>query len=446
MAPSERGDGIGVQKVMEGSIAREMGIVAGDRLLSLDEGLPQDLIDWEYAQAGEEIQLHVLTAAGEEVIYEIEKDYDESLGLVLEPEDLSPIRRCQNRCLFCFLDQMPPGLRPGLYVKDDDYRSSFLSGNFITLTNLQGEDWKRIINLKLSPLYISVHAVNPGLRRLLLGHPRAGLIQKQLQHLAGAGIDLHLQCVLVPGLNDGPSLDETISFAATLYPRVQSLAVVPLGLTRYRGDGDGLRAYTSPEAKRLLDRVGAWQRHLVKEKGCPLVHMADEWYMLAQRQVPSRSWYGDYPQLENGVGLVRQFQERLQELAGRQRSRISMEVTLVTGMMAKSLLQDLARLLARNWGVKAQVLPVPNGFFGSEVNVAGLITGRDLEMSLGAAGDPGPLVLLPAVMLDKERRIFLDGVQLEELRRSFPASRMEPVEDLLDIPGLLRQWQTEGAG
>lgn len=411
-----------MEEVRRGSLGKALGLERGDRIVAINGRRLADYVDYRFHCAGEEIAVLVRKADGRELLFEIEKDYDEDLGVTFAGDLFDGLRRCHNACVFCFLHQMPEGLRPSLYVPDDDFRLSFLHGNFITLTNLREEDVERIAAQRLSPLYVSVHATNPEVRQRLMLNRRAGRIMEQLRRLAAAGIELHTQLVLCPGLNDGPELDRSIGDLAALHPQVRSIAAVPAGLTRYRAGLPALRPFTPAEAGRLIDQVEGWQRRLREELGSRLVFAADEFYVLAGRPVPPADHYEGFPQLENGIGLLRTFQDDFRRALARRRARRGARtVTVVTGRSAAATLQELAAEAA-SAGVTARVLPVDNDFFGPHVTVAGLLTGRDIARTLETARaqgwDPGEEVYLPGAAVRSGHGDFLDGWRPEDVARA----------------------------
>ena len=299
-----------VAAVAEGSIAEREGMQPGDQLVSINGHLLRDVIDYRFYGAEEELEI-IVERDGQRLVFQVERGYDEDLGIEFAAPTFDGLRRCNSQCAFCFIAGMPKGMRPSLYVRDDDYRYSFLFGNFITLTNLTEGDWQRLTAQRLSPLYVSVHATDLALRRRILCNPAAPNVMGQLQRLGELGIQLHTQVVLMPGLNEGPALGQTVADLASLYPAVQSMAIVPVGLTRYhRCD---LRPYRPDETGPILDPISAWQREYRKQHGLNLVHASDEWYLLAGHEVPSAQAYDGFPQLENGVGLTRVFLDEWEE-------------------------------------------------------------------------------------------------------------------------------------
>ncbi|HEY74507.1 MAG TPA: DUF512 domain-containing protein [Thermoflexia bacterium] len=371
-----------IAAVAAGTLAERVGLRAGDELLSINGNLLRDLIDARFYSAEERLALRV-RRDGREFEVEAGRSYDERLGLEFAQPTFDGIRRCDNRCEFCFVAQMGPGLRRSLYVKDDDYRYSFLFGNYITLTNLDESDWARIGQQHLSPLYVSVHATDPGLRRRILCNPTAPDIMAQLHRLADLEIEAHTQIVVTPGLNDGVHLDRSITDLADLYPALRSVSVVPVGLTKYhRG---GCRAHTLDEARAVFERVVGWQTRLRERLGVNFAYLSDEWYLRLGENVPPLAAYDGLDLTENGVGLVRQFLS--EPLIPNHESQ-----TLVTGTLFAPLLRQAAAEFAN-----VEVAPVVNRFFGETVTVAGLLTGRDVVAQLQER-DLGDVVALPAAM------------------------------------------------
>lgn len=383
-----------VSAVEPGSIAEALGIQAGDLLLEINGHALRDVLDVQYYGAEEELELRVRRGQ-QEVLLQVERDYDVPLGLDFQSPTFDSMRLCDNRCEFCFVTQMPPGLRRSLYARDDDYRYSVLYGSFVTLTNLTAEDWDRFQEQRLSPLYVSVHAVEPGIRRHTLGRAEIPDIREQLDRLAELGIVVHCQIVLTPGINDGPHLAQTVADLAARHPAVQSIAIVPVGLTRYhRG---GCRRYTAAEARGVIEQVAPWQRTFRRRFGLSLVYLADEWYLLAEDSVPPDEMYDDYPQIENGIGLVRQFLDdsaRLRKVKG---VPTVTSCTLVCGTLMAPLMRQAARDLARALEIQVHVVPVGNRLFGDTVTVSGLLGAEDILAGLQEEA-LGEVVVVPRAM------------------------------------------------
>lgn len=411
--------GLAVGHVTPGSIAAELEVEPGDAVVSVNGQDLTDVLDYYFAARDGLVVIGLKKKDGQRLDLEIEKDPEEDIGIEFSSTGLEKVTRCANKCVFCFVDQMPRGMRDSLYIKDDDYRLSFLQGSFVTLTNLADLDIDRIARLRLSPLYVSVHTTDPGLRVKLMGSPRAGKIMDQLERLVREGIEIHTQAVICPGMNDGALLDRTISDLAGLWPGVKSLAVVPVGLT---GTREGLFAIRRPgpgEAADIVDLVEARQDGFIKSFNHPFVFASDEFYLLAGREIPPRRRYADFPQTENGVGLARIFLDEWQRVKKKIPEEIErpLEVALVTGALARPLLAPVARRLNRVKNLSAVVVAVENSFFGSSVTVAGLLTGRDI---LGAADRirGSRLAVLPSSVMRRDVSMTLDGMTREDLEAS----------------------------
>ncbi len=406
--------GITIEKVEPGSIAEELDIDPGDRLLAINGNPIQDIIDFGYYSGDEELLLEIEKADGD--IWEIElmREEGESLGILFEsPKPLS----CSNSCLFCFVDQLPKGLRRSLYVKDEDYRLSFLYGNFVTLSSLGREEVQRICEQRLSPLYISVHATEPDLRAKLLGNLECPPVLDLLTELASSGIVMHTQVVLCPGLNDGSHLERTVRDLAALFPQIASLAVVPLGLTRFRESLPKLQPITRDYASEFL---AAWQplaHELATKLGTPFLFFADEFYIKAEQSFPPLSEYGDLPQIENGVGMIPLFLDEAEDVLDSAEPMIEKVVAVVTGESPFPYLEEFLVRLAEKTRVVFRVVPVRNSLFGDSVTVTGLVPGKDiLKIVRGGGLEDVDVVLIPDVMLKEGEGVFIDDVTLDELR------------------------------
>ncbi|MFW0861908.1 MAG: DUF512 domain-containing protein [Dethiobacter sp.] len=405
-----------VERVEAGSIAAELKIGHGDEIIAIDDMEPLDILDWRLAESGEELVLTVRQTDGELAVYEIEKDYDEPLGIVFSLPTLDRVRSCQNRCVFCFIDQMPEAMRETLYIKDDDYRLSFLSGSYITLTNLLEEDIKRIESLNLAPLYVSVHTTNPHLRKNIMNNSEAGEILPLLTRLAQTGITFHVQVVLCPGLNDGQELERTIEELYSLSPAVKSLAVVPVGLTGHRDGLYPLDPVNRIQAHFVLEQISRWQQKCLAEQGTRFVFAADEFFVTAGKEIPTATYYEDYLQLENGVGLVRlllnDWNTWLNKLPSKAGKQIS--ATVITGESAVKYLQPMIEYLNSIDGVELTLVSVENHFFGGHVTVTGLLTYYDITRKLNRENVKKRLYL-PAVTLKEGKEHFLDGYTINDL-------------------------------
>lgn len=409
--------GVTIAGVVPGSIAEEAGIEAGDRLLGVNKRAMEDLIDYKYLASDEQVTLDIRKVSGQEWEIDIEKEYDEDLGLKFEAPTFDQMRRCHNRCIFCFVDQNPGNMRASLYEYDDDFRLSFLYGNFVTLTNLRPADWERIARLRLSPLYVSVHAMDPSVREELLGTPKARQIRQHLDYLREKRIEVHAQVVLCPGINDGEQLDYTITELAGYYPSVRSVAVVPVGLTRYRQHLPPLRSLTEAEVLQLTKEVKAHQNNCQSQLGTRFVWLSDEFFLTYGLPLPPRCHYEDLVQIENGVGLARHFLEEFADALPHtsELPRSQQLTSIVTGMLGAKVLEPVLEKLSQ-LGVNVKLWTVQNQFFGKMITATGLLTGGDIIRALQGR-DLGTELLLPEVMVRSGLRCptFLDDVTVAQL-------------------------------
>lgn len=444
-----------VREVVPESPADLAGIQPGDLIRTINGHLIRDLVDYRFYVADEDLTIGF---ERQQTAHEvrISKTYDESLGVLFGEEPAPFIRQCANKCVFCFIKGLPErfapvsglehGMRASLYIKDDDFRYSFLFGNFITLTNLKELDWQRLDEQKLSPLYVSVHTTDPELRRKMVDGPRAGEIIAHIKRLGEIGITCHTQLVILPTINDGEQLERSIRDLTELRPLIESISVVPIGLTRYNnmikvGELPPLRHFTRDEANAVIDQVEVHQRRFEAENpdGYPFVYLSDEWYYLTERAFPPARHYGTYAQIENGVGMTRYLIEQWK--AGQRRLPRKMpvprKVTLITSTMARPVIEGFAEDLRQIPDLQVQVVPVINRFFGPEVTVAGLLCGQDVLSTIGELDDPGDLILLPRVMLDNEGKRFLDDITIEEFQARLP-TRAEFVRNAPETVHALR--------
>ncbi len=407
-----------IDRVTPGSPAEAAGIRPGWKLLRIDNCPVGDIIDYKIMEA--DVQLSLLLQAPEGPLrrLQIKKKADTPLGLGFEPPTLSGLQRCRNRCIFCFIDQNPPGMRTPLYLKDDDYRLSFIYGNFITLNRLTVHDLNRITALQLSPLYVSVHSTNPAVRRTIFGSANANRGLLNLIRLVKAGIKIHAQVVLCPGYNTGREMMRTIKDLYRLGPNILSVALVPVGLTGHRTGLQPLRRFTPGEANKLLEKIEKMQGLFLKRRGSRFVFAADEFYLLAGRPLPGEQSYEGYPQLENGVGLVRHFWNELESIETGEMSGLpeKLKITMATGRAAQPLLERLADRLNAFTNIEADTVVVKNRFFGEEVTTAGLLTGGDL-LDAFEGKQPGDVVFIPQTLLKDRSNLFLDGVTTAELQQ-----------------------------
>jgi putative radical SAM enzyme (TIGR03279 family) len=387
----------GVIDVVEaGSLGEQAGLQPGDRLVAINDQPLRDVIDVQFYAAEEELDL-LVERDGTQWIIRVEREYDQDLGLsFVNPTFDVDIRRCANNCDFCFVKQNPPGARKSLYIKDDDYRHSFLFGNFVTLTNLTPEDWARLEEQRLSPLYVSVHATDLDLRRRFLAHKSAPDILEQLGWLSELGIEVHSQVVLVPGLNDGPHLDRTLTDLVSLYGApVVSVGVVPIGLTKYHTGQ--CRIYTRRESQQVLDQLEPWRLRCRRKWGQTFVYPSDEWYLVVGRDVPAARTYDGFVQLENGVGMVRQLLDEWQMLRAKLPKAGLRPGVLACGTLIAPVLSRIVAELNAQVGSEVRVAPVENRVFGPVTTVSGLLTGEDVVGTLKGQ-QPGDVVLVPRAM------------------------------------------------
>lgn len=412
--------GVMIQGVEPNSPACRAGISSGQVLERIDGHLIEDVLDYRFYMTSAAPALDLTLPDGSSHQLTLRKGEYEDLGLLFDTYLMDRQRHCRNRCVFCFIDQLPSGLRDSLYFKDDDDRMSFLFGNYITLTNLRERDIDRILQMRISPVNISVHTTNPPLRCRMMGNPHAGQTLEWLPRLAEGGIHLNAQLVLCPGLNDGPELERSLKDLTALAPALQSVAVVPVGLTDHREGLFPLLGFSREEAATVIDQVNRWGDEMVAAHGERICYPSDEFYLLAKRSIPPADYYGAFDQLENGVGLVSLLEEEFSDaLAASQPPHLTRRVLVATGMAAFPLLSRLAALaMEQSPGLSVEVAGIVNDFFGSSITVAGLVTGGDLIRQLQSRVDGYQALLIPAVMLRHERDLFLDDVSLPQLEKA----------------------------
>ena len=413
-----------IRNIEAGSVAQEMGIEAGDVLLTVNGNEITDIFDYQYLIQDEYIEVLIRKQNGDEWLLEIDKEYDEDLGIVFENGLMDEYRSCRNKCIFCFIDQMPKGMRDTLYFKDDDSRLSFLQGNYVTLTNMSDEDVERIIKYRLSPINISFQTTNPELRCKMLNNRFAGQALKQADKLYDAGITMNGQIVLCKGINDGEELMRSISDLSAYLPYLESVSVVPVGLTKFRDGLYPLEPFNREDAKEVLRCIHGWQDKIYPEYGLHFVHASDEWYVLAGEPLPEAERYDGYLQLENGVGMLRllidEFDEAMEQLEAEsaQYEERSGEMSVVTGWMAYPYLFDMAnRMMEKFPRLNIHVYAVTNVFFGEQITVSGLLTGQDIIGQLQGKR-LGDRILLPRNVLRSGEDYFLDDVTLEEMEKA----------------------------
>ena len=405
-----------IASVEPGSIADELELEAGDILLEINGNKIEDVFDYHYLMNEEFVELLIRKVDGEEWELEIEKEFEEDLGVTFENGMMDDYRHCTNKCIFCFIDQMPPGMRETLYFKDDDTRLSFLQGNYVTLTNLKEKDVEKIIKYKLSPINISFQTTNPELRCKMLHNRFAGESLKIVDRLVEAGITINGQIVLCKNWNDGEELERSMKDLYRYLPNLQSVSVVPVGLSKYREGLEPLEPFTKEDAKKVIAQIEKWQKKAVEEFGLHFIHASDEWYLLAEDELPKEESYDGYLQLENGVGMLRlletEFQDALLEKSG---DSVKRKVSIATGKLAAPFISKLMEDLKKKYTeTEVMVYDITNEFFGERITVAGLITGQDLKKQLKNK-DLGEKLLLPCHMLRSGEEVFLDDVTVSEL-------------------------------
>lgn len=405
-----------IVSVDPGSIGEELGITKGCRLLSIDEEEIHDIIDYEQLTTGESISMRFAEHDGTIVEAEIDKELYEPLGLTFQHGGLmSPIRSCKNHCIFCFIDQMPKGVRSSLHVKDDDWRLSLIMGNYVTLTNVDDCEFDRMLKRHAGPLYISVHATDGAVRQRMMNNPAAGKLMERLVRLKEEGLAFHAQVVLCPGINDGAILDRTISDLLDLYPAAGTLAVVPVGLTKFRDRLHPLVGVSQQEAAAVVEQIERWQEIARARTGSAFVFASDELYILAGKELPLAETYEDYLQIENGVGLLRKFESEFLCALSEQQKVKSIALDSATGMSAAPFMRRLFEKL-KPYGIEIETHAVANHYFGESVTVSGLVTAADLAEQLINAMK-SDILLIPRTMLKENDTVFLDGADLKDLSR-----------------------------
>lgn len=425
-----------VKSLMPGGIGEELGIEPGDKLLAINGNEIQDVFDYYYYEESEQLLLLIEKPDGEEWELEIEKDEDESLGIEFDQSLMDEYRSCRNKCMFCFIDQMPKGMRETLYFKDDDSRLSFLQGNYITLTNMSDHDVERIVKYRLEPINISFQTTNPQLRCKMLHNRFAGEALKKVDILYRGQIEMNGQIVLCKGVNDGEELERTIRDLTGYLPYLKSVSIVPVGLTKYRDGLYPLEPFTKEDAREVLSVIHRWQEKIYQEHGIHMIHAGDEWYVLAEEEVPEEERYDGYLQLENGVGMMRllfnEVQEALSAVTGDGRQR---EISLATGRLMYPYIGKILEEIRKKFpNITTHLHAIRNDFFGERITVSGLITGQDLTGQL--KGQPlGERLLLPCNMLKIGEPVFLDDFTLEEVENSLQVKTdivKSSGQDLLD--------------
>lgn len=400
------------------SPARKAGVRPGETLTHINGHPIVDVLDYKFYAYDPKLELTLTEPEGGSRTLRIRKEEGEDLGLNFETYLMDRARSCANKCIFCFVDQMPPGMRDTLYFKDDDARLSFLMGNYITLTNLSQREIQRVIDLRISPINISVHATDPQLRTAMLKNPRAGECLDIMSRFAQAGIEMNCQVVACPGVNDGPALARTMEDLGQLYPAVTSVAVVPVGVTRFREGLCSIEPYTKEQAAALIDQVESFASHFMENKGTNLVWCSDEFYLIAGRVLPEKAYYEDMDQLENGVGMLRLLLHQADMALEEEEPEQTAPFSIATGLSAAPFVQEILDNARKQCGnIKGTVYPIINRFFGETITVSGLITGTDLMEQLRGK-DLGERLLIPDNMLRAGERVFLDDVTVEQVEEA----------------------------
>ena len=411
-----------ITKIISNGIAEEVGIEVNDVLLSINDNKINDIIDYKFLSADEEIILEVEKASGEIWEIEIEKEYGEDLGIEFGGGIMDKAKTCSNKCIFCFIDQLPNGMRESLYFKDDDSRLSFLQGNFVTLTNMKDEDIDRIIQYHISPINVSVHTTNPDLRVQMLNNRFAGKVFERMKKLADAGITMNAQIVSVPGINNADELNRTIKDLYTLYPEVSDVAVVPIGVTKFRQGLKHINTYTKEESIEEIERVKKLQDIYMKEVGKPFVRLSDEFYLVAGKEIPSQDFYDDYHQIEDGIGMVRCFRDAIDDTLENLDISINESFTIVTGTLAyHELLEASNKIKKKNPNIKLDVYAIVNNYFGDSITIAGLLTGTDIIDQMKGIINSKYLIMSNNMfrkgyeLADSDEQIMLDNMKIKDI-------------------------------
>ena len=425
-----------ISKVLPGSIGEELELEPGDVLVSINGQQVEDVFDYRYLMNDEVVELLIRKKNGEEWELEVEKDYEDDLGVEFENSLMDDYRSCSNHCIFCFIDQMPPNMRETLYFKDDDSRLSFLQGNYVTLTNMSEYDLDRIIKFHLSPINVSFQTMNPELRCKMLHNRFAGDALKKVDKLYQGGVIMNGQIVLCKGVNDRDELEYSLEKLSEYAPVLQSVSVVPVGLSKYRDGLYPLEPFDREDAEYLIEQVERWQKIMMERHGIHFIHASDEWYILAGRKLPEETRYDGYLQLENGVGMMRLLETEVKErLAGLEGDNREFTASVATGKLAAPFIQQYMKLIQEKFpNIKVNVYTIRNDFFGERITVSGLITGADLREQLKDR-ELGEKVLIPCNMLRSGEDVFLDDLTVDDIKEALGTELVvvdEPGADLVD--------------
>ena len=425
-----------ISRVLPGSIGEELELEPGDVLVSINGQLVEDVFDYRYLMNDEVVELLIRKKNGEEWELEVEKDYEDDLGVEFENSLMDDYRSCSNHCIFCFIDQMPPNMRETLYFKDDDSRLSFLQGNYVTLTNISEYDLDRIIKFHLSPINVSFQTMNPELRCKMLHNRFAGDALKKVDKLYQGGVIMNGQIVLCKGVNDRDELEYSLEKLSEYAPVLQSVSVVPVGLSKYRDGLYPLEPFDREDAEYLIEQVERWQKIMMERHGIHFIHASDEWYILAGKKLPEETRYDGYLQLENGVGMMRLLETEVKErLAGLEGDNREFTASVATGKLAAPFIQQYMKLIQEKFpNIKVNVYTIRNDFFGERITVSGLITGADLREQLKDK-ELGEKILIPCNMLRSGEDVFLDDLTVDDIREALGTELVvvdEPGADLVD--------------
>ncbi len=407
-----------ISKVVAGSIAERFGVVPGDKLITINGQAIEDVIDYRFLTTDEHLEILMQKPDGSEWIIEVAKEYDDDLGIEFENPVMAETRECSNKCVFCFIDQMPPNMRSGLYIKDDDSRLSFLQGNYITLTNMKSNEIEKLIRYHISPLNISVHTTNPELRIKMLNNRFAGKIMEQMKLFHKNDLKMNIQIVLCPNFNDGQELDRTLSDLENVVTSIISVAVVPVGITKYQTN-TSVQPVNQSKANEVVNQINKWQKKWLERFGRKVVYASDEFYLKANLPRPTADDYEAFFQLENGVGMLASFEEDLIKYVNKMpiiRKKNPYKISIATGIAASPFMKEMADIIMQKvQNLSINIFPITNDFFGNQITVSGLITGQDLVNQLSST-DLGHVLMIPKNMLKNEEDIFLDNMTLQQVK------------------------------
>jgi len=431
-----------IEEVSQGSIAEELELEPGDILLSIN-GVPvTDILDYKYLISEDFVVVAIEKPDGEIWELEIEKDFDEDLGIIFTNPLIDKAKSCRNNCIFCFIDQLPPSMRETLYFKDDDSRLSFLQGNFITLTNMSDQEIDRIIEYRLSPINVSVHTTNPELRVQMLNNKNAGKVYSILKRFRDAKLEVNCQIVLVPGVNDGEELNRTLLDLVDLYPTVKSVAVVPIGITKYRENLKKVEPYNKDLSDELLSFITKKQKFFLDKIGTRFVFASDEFFAISKLELPKVDEYEGFPQLENGVGLMKSFEDEISKELNKIKTPITKnkKYILATGTLANDFMGKVKdKILEKFNGLDLEVIPIVNNFFGKTITVSGLITGQDLVEQLKKYNNIDGIII-PRTMMKRDQEIFLDNLTIEEVSTKLNIPVISSKVEGKDLINIIKNW------